>query len=704
MTITSKGTRRRWLVLAGIAGLLLVTSRFDATHAAPRAERATDRRAPTTGSDSPFGCDDMAGPDITCSATVVDCGGGDFLPARAAARRAPHLGIGRRGNPRNPGLVADPSVSAPGTAGPVRGGREGLNAGDATIDPAVERARIEAKLRTHSARGTARTHLDPDLWAIEPDALDCAMPCTGADTISVDNDFYDVALDCNNGAFTARTGVIHPVTIDSGDKQNVIFGGDTLGPGTSDITFHVHNDGSNFLDPAPALGACIFDPPDTPSEPNSIGIAQEWIQIVAGMELTFREEIVSFGSTPDDSGVRLTLGVTNSDGSFDTANMGVRWQIDYQNAFDDGPLWGRVVCDPFEVVEELSTEHEFLPSEILDFGRLQNNEDTPIFGNYTSTVDLAGYPGTATPDRLIYGQWGPLSGSGWNYVANEGANADSDSAALFYYGYLPEDGFLVAPGESDSRSLIIFTAAEDNVDCGDFQAGVGNNAELTVCPGTCVALGAEATDDCGIAEVTVEASAGAPPCDGPGCVVQFEDGGTYTYTFTATDTAGNSTSCTTTVDVTFGAEPCRVMDLSGLSAGDIVTALPGATVSGSGDIAVFDTSAVTCDDFDLMAMRGAALVVQEAGSACVPDDDADGGIIRLDFDEPGFLAIVELLDIDEAGTQVRVYDAAGGLLESIDVAPGLNGEITGVSVFRCGVSALEVELAGSGALLEVNCP
>ncbi|MEM7245951.1 MAG: hypothetical protein AAF533_11455 [Acidobacteriota bacterium] len=704
MTMTVKGTRRRWLVLAGIVGLMLVTSRFETTHAAPRGERSMDRRAPTTGTQSPLGCPDMAGPNITCSATVVDCAGGGFLPSRAAARRAPDLGIGRRGNPRNPGLVADPSVSVPGGAEPViRGGHEGLNAGDASIDPAVERARIEAKLRTHGATGTVQTHLDPDVWAIEPDALDCPMPCTTG-TLSVDNDFYDVALDCVNGAFTARTGVIHPVTISSGAKQNVIFGGTGLNTGTSDITFHVHNDGSNFLDPSPALGACVFDPPDTPGEPNSLGVAEEWIQIVAGMELTFREEIVAFGSTPDNSGVRMTLSVSNSDGSFDTANMGVRWQIDYQNAGDDGPLWGRVVCDPFEVVEELDTSHEFLASEVLDFARLQNNTSDPIFGNYTSTVDLAGYPGTATPDRLLFSRWSAVNASPWNVTITEGENADSDSAGVFYYGYLPEDGFLVAPGETNSRSLIIFTAADDNIDCGDFQAGTGDNAELTVCPGSCVELGAEATDDCEVAEVTVEASAGAPPCDGPGCVVEFADEGTYTYTFTATDIAGNSTSCTTTVTVDYDSQTCHATDFSGFSAGDVVTSLPGATVTGSGDIVAFDTSAVTCDDFDLMAMIGNVLVVQEAGSACVPDDDADGGLIRLDFDEPGVVGSVNLVDIDEMGTQVRVYDAAGGLLGSADVVVGGNAETTSVAFDLCGVSAVEIELGGSGAFAGITCP
>ena len=60
------------------------------------------------------------------------------------------------------------------------------------------------------------------------------------------------------------------------------------------------------------------------------------IQLVTGIVLAMHyapNAAVAFGSTEADSGVRLTLGATNL-GTTPT-DMGVRWQIDYQNGGDD---------------------------------------------------------------------------------------------------------------------------------------------------------------------------------------------------------------------------------------------------------------------------------------------------------------------------------------------------------------------------------
>ena len=339
--------------------------------------------------------------------------------------------------------------------------------------PSLEDQQESWRLKVERARDfpAAPPIFEDPLDPPEPDALSCGAPCS-AGVLSRTHPYYDIFVNCASGAFTARTGVLHSVTAAAlGAPQNVIYGGSGGGPGTSDVTFFVHDTGSQYTNPAGGL-ACEFDPPDTLNEPNSVGIEQEWqVTPTPGMDLIFRQEMVAFGDTEANSGVRLTLEIANAPTSTLSATVGLRWQIDYQNAGDDGPLYAPVICDPPSVEREINFEHEFTPAEVRDFYRIQNNSSAPIFSNVTSTTSLSGIPDTATPDRLVYGVWGSLRGSAWNYVVNEGgAGPDSDSAVLQYYGYLPADAPTLAPGTSFRRTTVIFTSA-DLIDCGEFVPG-----------------------------------------------------------------------------------------------------------------------------------------------------------------------------------------------------------------------------------------
>lgn len=330
--------------------------------------------------------------------------------------------------------------------------------------------------------------------AARAQAPGCASPCS-AGTLAATHPFYDVFVTCGDGSFTARTGARHSVSALGGGPQNVIYGGQFGGPGTSDVAWQFHDQALTFSDPAGGV-ACAFDPPDTPAEPNSVGLEQEWtVSPAPGITCTLREEVVAFGTTEADSGVRLTLGTTNWSSSASSVNVGVRWQIDYQNAGDDGPLFAPVVCDPPSVGREMSLEHELLPAEIRDFYRIQNNGGAPIFSNVTSTTSIAGIPDTGTPDRLIYGSWPAMVGSAWGYVATEGGCCpDSDSSVLWYHGYLPADGDALAPGASSRHSIVIFTSA-DSVDCGGFTPGCATAIanppqDRTICAGDVATLDA----------------------------------------------------------------------------------------------------------------------------------------------------------------------------------------------------------------------
>jgi hypothetical protein len=245
-----------------------------------------------------------------------------------------------------------------------------------------------------------------------------------------------------------------------------VIGGST----SSDVTLRVHDNAVTFIDP-PGGSACVFDPADTASEPASVGIEAEWTLDpgIAGLApLVLREEVVAFGTGVLDSGVRLTLGVTNPPASTVAASIGLRWQLDHVNSTDDGPAIAPVACAPFGVGTDLLREHEFLASEIQDFYRARNNTGTPIYDNFTSSTVVGGFPDTRKPDRLVYGNWVRLSRSAWDYAASEGApDPDFDSAVLYYYGYLPADGIAVAPGATVTRSLVVFSTATAQR-CGPF--------------------------------------------------------------------------------------------------------------------------------------------------------------------------------------------------------------------------------------------
>lgn len=428
-------------------------------------------------------------------------------------------------------------------------------------DPDVVREALAAKLGAHPKNVVVLDRTVPGL--VSPPstmALSCGAPCTGFTTLQANNLYYDVFLDCDDGDFTAGTGVAHSVTIAAGSRQNVIFGGAGGGPGTSDPSWYVHDTGDHYLNPTGGR-ACLFDPADTAAEPASVGIEAEWLRNptgLPGVTLRLREEIVAFGDSEANSGVRLTLGATNLLSSTQAVTMGVRWQIDYQNSGDDGPLFAKVTCQPFDVFDERSTEHEFTDAEIatFDFYRIQNNTSPPFFGNFTSATEIAGFPDTAKPDRLTYARWGSVVSEPWNYAANEGdPGPDFDSAVLYWFGFAPADGFTIAPGESFSRSVIIFTAGE-NQDCGSRRPGeCATEAVIEICPGECARVGATAFDGCGFATVElVDSTPGAPTCSGNPCVISFPDEGTFVYTWRATDEVGNTVDCTSTVIVEEGTD------------------------------------------------------------------------------------------------------------------------------------------------------
>ncbi|QBF32201.1 hypothetical protein [Thalassococcus sp. S3] len=166
----------------------------------------------------------------------------------------------------------------------------------------------------------------------------------------------------------------------------------------------------------------------------------------------------------------------------------------------------------------------------------------------------------------------------------------------------------------------------------------------------------------------------------------------------------------TTTDISEPAPDGAVkIDFNDLAAGDVVSdQYDGVTISaqraedGEGtenDAMIFDTDNPTGGDSDLAYDDyGNALIISEDNDSDDPDDEAHGGTFSFNFDNPANVLSLNVLDTEEAGGMIDLYDAEGELLNSIEIpSTGDNGEVL-LDIATDGVSVMDVTLVGSGAI------
>lgn len=148
----------------------------------------------------------------------------------------------------------------------------------------------------------------------------------------------------------------------------------------------------------------------------------------------------------------------------------------------------------------------------------------------------------------------------------------------------------------------------------------------------------------------------------------------------------------------------KFIDFNALAAGTVVDnefSTQGVTISATGganQAMVFNTAQPTGQDGDLATTNlGGALIISEDGDSSDPDDNASGGKINFVFDEPSSINRLTFLDIEE-GAYVRFYDAHGNEIEKFKIDDTDNNGQTIVDFDVSGVSRMEVELSGSGAI------
>jgi hypothetical protein len=333
----------------------------------------------------------------------------------------------------------------------------------------------------------------PELRNLTPMALGCGAPCTTG-VIEADLPFFVASVDCDTGAFGLRTGASHPATIaNMGVPQGLTFDGaigDTVG---GEITWFLFEDSLALTSPVGGR-ACTFDPPDTPDEPLSGGIEQEWtIDVRPDLTLNLRQEVVAFGSQPANAGIRLTLQATNDASSRADATLGVRWWIDTMLAEDDGPAVSSIQCSPFVELGTWLREHELTPAEVGEVLRAVSNVG-PELEVAVLTSAAPGWPDAGVPSRLVVARWANApTMTPWDYVATEGDGTDDDAVILAYRGHDMASAVTLAPGESFSRALVLVADCDGSAAC---QAPVFTAlADPTpACAGDPVALSATISD------------------------------------------------------------------------------------------------------------------------------------------------------------------------------------------------------------------
>lgn len=163
--------------------------------------------------------------------------------------------------------------------------------------------------------------------------------------------------------------------------------------------------------------------------------------------------------------------------------------------------------------------------------------------------------------------------------------------------------------------------------------------------------------------------------------------------------------------LTFGVLPPEItLDFEGddLAAGTIINQQYkniGLNISTSSerDAMLFDTNNPTGDDSDLAASDlGNVLIISEDGNTSNPDDNADGGILTFEWDTLVDISGVGLLDIDESGGSITLYDRDDMAIATIEIPELEDNSFQQLGLDAEDVSRMDIALAGSGAVTAID--
>ena len=117
---------------------------------------------------------------------------------------------------------------------------------------------------------------------------------------------------------------------------------------------------------------------------------------------------------------------------------------------------------------------------------------------------------------------------------------------------------------------------------------------------------------------------------------------------------------------------------------------------------LFDTGNPTGGDTDLRSDEGMVLIISEDNDQSDPDDSRFGGKLIFRFDDPVDMDSIGLLDLEEVG-YIKFYDANGNQMGSRIKMPTMgDGEKKRLTLNKKGISKMQVQLGGSGAVTDLQ--
>jgi len=288
-------------------------------------------------------------------------------------------------------------------------------------------------------------------------------PNASADTAANGNAFYKVYMEDQTladgiGTYTAATGPSHPV----GEDQNVLFEGDVADAWSSYNTIRSYTTSTDYVQSAsgPASSNTVVNMDDYATV-TSIGTTGHRVTYNLpgppttpdALQIVF--DINVNGSTFDDSTVELTTAVTNNGQA--PVNIGIRYQLDFQIAGDDGPTFAEV--NPTQAPR--STENTYTPPGFLAYRIEDNPNGVPTFSIFGTSSAYPGITPTANqPEVLEFASWPDAFDIAFDYATSGQDVATSagvdDSAVLYYFGATPQTAIALAPAQSVTVSESLF--------------------------------------------------------------------------------------------------------------------------------------------------------------------------------------------------------------------------------------------------------
>ena len=98
---------------------------------------------------------------------------------------------------------------------------------------------------------------------------------------------------------------------------------------------------------------------------------------------------------------------------------------------------------------------------------------------------------------------------------------------------------------------------------------------------------------------------------------------------------------------------------------------------------------------------GNILIISEDADSGDPDDCGNGGTLTFDFDDPVRLDSIQLVDVNNSNSTLKLYDESNSLITTIPIPSLGRNSVQRVEIRLVGVARLEVNLSGDGGVVEV---